>query len=80
MLLSLLPLSYIVVSNRELANTIFFFILNLQSNLQELSSVRNQQIDINIDSPRGYLALIILGNYLYFPMFYLWHILTEFKH
>ena len=41
--------------NRKLANTNFPFILNLQSNLQELSNIRNQQIDIKINSSRGWL-------------------------
>ena len=50
------------MSNRKLANTNFLFILNLQSNLQELSSIKNQQIDINIDFPRGYLMLFSPNN------------------
>jgi len=46
-----------VAPNRELANTIFLFILNPQSNLQESSSIRNQQMDIRINSPGGQLML-----------------------
>ena len=62
MLLSLLLSSCIVVPNRKLANTIFPFILNLQSNLQELSNIRNQQIDIKINFSRGWLMSFSLNN------------------
>jgi len=42
-----------VVPNRELANTLFFFILNPQSSLQELTNVRNQQMNIKVDIPKS---------------------------
>ena len=42
-----------VVSNRELANTLFFFILNPQSSLQELTNVRNQQMNIKVDTSKS---------------------------
>ena len=42
LLFSLLPLSCMVASNRELANTLFPFILNLQSSLQVPTNTRNQ--------------------------------------
>jgi len=54
-----LPLSCMVASNRELANTLFPFILNLQSSLQVPTNTRNQQIDIKVNTPRSELMLFI---------------------
>jgi len=42
LLLFLLLLSCIVASSRELANTLFPFILNSQSSLQVPTNIRNQ--------------------------------------
>ena len=53
LLLSLLPPSCIVVSIRESVNTLFPFILNPQSSIQESTNILNQQINIEIDTPRG---------------------------
>jgi len=52
-LFSLLPLSYIVVPNRELVNILFSFILSSQSSLQELTNIRKQQMNIKVDILRG---------------------------
>jgi len=46
-----------VASNRELANTLFYFILNSQNSLQILTNIRNQQIDIKVNAPRSWLML-----------------------
>jgi len=46
-----------VASNRELANTLFSFILNPQSSLQVPTNIRNQQIDIKVNIPRSWLML-----------------------
>ena len=53
LLLSLLPPSYMVVPIRESVNTLFPFILNSQSSIQESTNILNQQMDIEIDTPRG---------------------------
>ena len=42
-----------VAPNRELANTLFPFIINPQSSLQETPNTSNQQMDIEVDIPRG---------------------------
>jgi len=42
-----------VAPNRELANTLFPFIINPQSSLQEMTNANNQQMDIEVNSPRG---------------------------
>jgi len=52
-LFSLLPLSYIVVPNRELVNILFSFILSSQSSLQEPTNIRKQQMNIEVDILRG---------------------------
>ena len=58
-----------VVPNRELANILFSFILNPQTSLQELTNVRNQQINIKVDIPKSQsilsccLALIVLESH-----------------
>ncbi len=55
LLLSLLPPSCMVVLKKELVNTLFLFTLNSQSSIQESTNILNQQIDIEIDPPRGWL-------------------------
>ena len=57
MFLSLLPLSCMVVPNRELVNTLFFFILNSQNGLQGQTNIRSYQINIEVDIPRGWLII-----------------------
>ena len=59
LLLSLLPPSCIVVPIRESANTLFPFILNPQSSIQESTNILNQQMDIEIDTPRGLPVLTV---------------------
>jgi len=43
-----------VVSKREVVNTSFLFTLNSQSSIQESTNILNQQINIEIDTPRGW--------------------------
>jgi len=50
-LLSLLPLSCMIASERDLANTLFSFFSNPQS--YQLESFTNQQMNIEINMPRG---------------------------
>jgi len=46
-----------VVPNRELVNTLFFFILNSQNGLQGQTNIRSYQINIEVDIPRGWLII-----------------------
>jgi len=46
-----------VASNKELAKKLFFFILNSQSSLQELTNVIKQQMDIDVNTSRGWSML-----------------------
>jgi len=51
LLLSLLPLSYMVAFDGDLANTLFYFSINLQSIQQELFTTQHMNIETNI--PKG---------------------------
>ena len=48
LLLSLLPLSCMVAFDRDLANTLFYFSVNLQSIQQELFTTQHMNIETNI--------------------------------
>ena len=52
LLLSLLPLSCMVAFDRDLANTLFYFSINLQSIQQELFTTQHMNIETNI--PKGW--------------------------
>jgi len=62
-LLSLIPLSYIVASNRELANTLFSFITSTHSNP---SKQYNINMDMEINTPRiGWPIPVLIALELY---------------
>ena len=53
LLLSLVPLSYMVAPNRELANILFFFSSNTSTSFR---TINHNNMDIEIDIPRRRLA------------------------
>ena len=53
LLLSLVPLSYMVVSNRELANTLFLFSSNTSIFFR---AINHNNMDIEVDTPRRRLT------------------------